>query len=99
MYREIARLYAELKKSEESVNYLRLAKEQAILWDENYNSDAEYTCLIFRNMKHGGVHHNSIDNDSLRQIDAMKEPVFDFIRTEPEFEAIMKELEEHAGKH
>ena len=28
----------------------------------------------------------------------LKEPVFDFIRTEPEFEAIMKELEEHAGK-
>lgn len=98
-YLEIAEIYADMKDNTNVLQYLEKAKNMSVASDTEYVPDKEYTCLILRSKRFGGVSHNITDNDSLHQLEAMKDGRFDFIRNSNEFIAIEKSLNEIASKH
>ena len=98
-YLDIAWFNAKMKNREETIKYLKAAKEQAIVNDKTpYMPEKEYTCLVFRGKNYGDVWHNITANDSLHQIDEMKHNVYDFIRDDLEFQNIIHELSTYANK-
>lgn len=95
-YIEMAVLYAKLKDYMNAIDCLKLAAGHAITNDTEYDPDREYTCLLFRGMKYGEVQHNIPENDSLHQLNEMKDPAFDPIRHSAEFMEIEERLKKYA---
>ncbi len=98
----LANLYAavfcmRVNNYERAIFYLKSASQHAIVYDNNYDPDDEYTCLLFRGMKFGGVLHNTNKNLCMQIVNVMQNPDFDKIRDNDEFCKILKELEKHAG--
>lgn len=99
-YLRIAWCYALMKNRDGTLQYLQLAKEQAINNDKNpYNPKDVYTCLIARGKEYGGVWHNIRENDCQHQINEMNHyKTYDFIRDDIEFKNIIEELKQYAGE-
>jgi len=97
-YTDIARFYAQLGDYDNAVKYLKIAAEHSIKLDiEGYDS-GEYTALIFKGMKFGGVSHNTTSNDSMHQLEEMKDSAFDPIRQNADFTEIEQNLKKYAKK-
>lgn len=98
-YLNIAWFYAKLKNQEETIKYLVLAKEQAIVNDKNpYNPNNQYSCLVFRGKEYGEIWNNITLNDSMHQIEEMNDMIYDFIREKEEFQKIKNELYQYANR-
>ena len=91
-YLNIAWFYAKLKNQKETIKYLILAKEQAIENDTSYDTKNQYGCLLFRGQEYGEIWSNITLNDSMYQIEEMKDSIYDFIRDNEEFQKIKEEL-------
>ena len=94
----IAAFYARLNNRDEAMHYLTLAKEQAIRNDqEDPNAIQTHTSLIVRGYKYQSVFYGNNENNSLHQLNEMKDGVYDFIREDEEFKSIIEELEAYAA--
>jgi len=96
-YTDIATFYAQIGDYNNAIENLSFAVEYSIK-NENYDPEKEYTCLLFRGKKFGGVMHNITSNDSMRQLEHMQNPAFDPIRQNAEFIEIEERLKKHARK-
>ena len=77
---------------------MTLAKEQAIRNDrEDPNAIQAHTSLIVRGYKYQSVFYGNNENNSLHQLNEMKDGVYDFIREDEEFKSIIEELEAYAA--
>jgi tetratricopeptide (TPR) repeat protein len=97
-YIEMAIFYAWLKEYDNAIDSLKLAAEHSIKNDEEYNPENKYTCLLFRGMKFGGIWHNISENDSMHQLEEMKDSAFDPIKQNKNFIEIEEKLKRHAKK-
>lgn len=97
-YIDMAVFYARLKKYDSAIENLKLAAEHSIKYDEEYDPDTEYTCLLFRGMKFGGVLHHIAENESMHQLNEMKDSAFDPIRQNKDFIEIEEKLKKYAKK-
>ena len=96
-YENISNFSARLKKREETLRYLTLAKEQAILNDQAEHGTIEaHTSLIMRGYKYQNMFYGNKENESLKQLNEMQDSVYDFIREEQEFKIIVEELKQYA---
>jgi transcriptional regulator with XRE-family HTH domain len=95
---EMAVFYARIKDYDSAIENLKFSAEHSIKSDEEYDSDKEYTSLIFRGMKFGGVIHNITENDSMHQLEEMKDSAFDPIRQNKDFIEIEEKLKKYAKK-
>lgn len=98
-YISLAKLYMKVDKQDKAIECLKKASEQLIINDTTYNPDSEYTCLLLRGVKFGGVMHNIDCNDTMYQLRQMEDAVFDPIRGSAEFISIENELKKYAKKH
>lgn len=92
----LAKYYMKENRHDMAIASLQAAQTYSILQDTEYAPEKEYTCLLFRGKKYGGVSHNSPENDSLHQLHKMEDPIFDAIRNTPEFSAIEAALKPYA---
>ncbi len=96
---EMAMVFMRLNDYESAIECLRTAANHSIQWDTEYDPEDEYTCILFRGKKFGGVLHNITENDSLHQLQQMKDPVFDPIRLTDAFLEIEDSLKKYASRH
>ena len=96
---DVAVLYARLNDYDNAIVNLKIATKHSVISDEEFDPDKDYTCLLFRGMKFGGVSHNIQENDSLHQLEQMKNSAFDPIRERADFIEIEEELQKYAEKH
>lgn len=80
-----------------AIEHLKIATEHAIIYDTQYNPDDEYTCILFKGKKFGGVIHNTNKNICQIILDDINGPDFDKIRDNDEFIGIINELKNYAG--
>jgi transcriptional regulator with XRE-family HTH domain len=97
-YIDMAIFCARLKDYDSAIENLKLAAEHSIKNDEEYDPGRKYTCLLFRGMKFGGILYNIAENDSMHQLDEMKDSAFDLIRQNKDFIKIEEKLKKHAKK-
>lgn len=95
-YTLLAVFCARTKACDDAVQYLKLAAEQAVRADTEYDPDEEYTCLLFRGMKFGGVAFSKAENESLLLLKDMDDPDFDFIRARKDFIEVEEFLKPYA---
>ena len=98
---DIARFYAQLENYDSAIENLKIAAEHSIKLDEEgYNPDGEYTTLILKGMKFQDINvsHNVTSNDSMHQLEQMKDSAFDPIRENRNFIEIEEKLKEYAKK-
>jgi len=95
-YGDIAIFYAQLQDYDSAIENLKLAAKHSIINDEEYDPEKEYTCLLFKGKKFGDVWHNITENDSMHQLEQMKNPAFDPIRQNAEFIEIEEKLKAYA---
>ncbi len=98
----LANLYAAIycmrvDNFEQAISYLKTAAQHAIIYDNKYNPDGEYTCILLKGMKFGGVIRNVNKNLCKHIIDTIQNRDFDKIRNYDEFINVSKELEKYAG--
>ena len=93
---DMAMQYAKLSDRANTVAHLAFAAEHAIKFDTEYDPDGEYTCFLFRGMKFGGVWYGDTENESLSQLNKMKREIFDFVRSDTEFNEIEEKLKKYA---
>lgn len=98
-YISLAKLYMKVNEQDKAIEYLKTASEQLIINDTTYDPDSEYTCLLFRGVKFGGIFHNIDCNDTMYQLNEMEDAIFDPIRESAEFISIENELKKYAKKH
>ena len=95
-YLNIAWFYAKINDRCKAIEYLKLAKEQAIENDATpYNPKSNYTCIIARSKEYGEKWNNIKETDSQHQINEMNDKIYDFIRDDIEFKSIIEELEQY----
>lgn len=80
----------------QTISFLKMAAQNAIIYDTKYEPDDKYTCILLRGIKFGGVLHNINKNVCKRIIEEMQNRVFDKIRNNDEFISIINELEKYA---
>ncbi len=95
----LAQFYMEIGNSNKAIEHLKIAAKHSIIQDTKYNPNDEYSCILLRGKKFGGVVHNIDMNDSLHQLQEMKDEVFNPIRTNKEFVEIENQLKGFASKH
>ena len=90
---------AERKEAEETLKALSEAEKHAIAFD-NYIDSSSYTHTspLFRGTHKPNVGLNYKDNTARGLLNTMKDPVFDFIRDNPAFEAIRTRVEPLVGE-
>lgn len=96
IYIDIAYFYAKLEDYDSVIVNLKIAAEYAVKYDVEYDTDEEYTCLLLRGQKFGGVWHTYSGNDCMHQLEEMKESVFDPIRQNKDFIEIEDKLKAYA---
>ena len=96
-YIDIARFYAKLEDYANALETLKLAAGYSIR-DCEYIPGKEYTSLLFRGKKFGEVYHNITENDSMYQLNEMKDSAFDPLRGHAEFIEIEERLKKYAAK-
>ena len=92
----IATFYLKANNSKLAVEHLKNAINHAIIYDTQYNPDDEYTCVLFKGVKFGGVIHNTNKNICQIILDDISTQDFDKIRNNSEFEKFSKKLEKYA---
>lgn len=95
-YIDMAVFYARLKEYDKAIDSLRIAAEHSIKYDQEYDPNKEYTCLLFKGMKFGPVMHHIPENESMHQLNEMNDPAFDEIRHNKEFIKIEEKLKSYA---
>lgn len=83
----------------QAICYLKTAMEQAIIYDTEYNPDEEYTCILLKGIKFGGVLRNTNKNVCKRLVEEMQDNAFNKIRNNDEFIGILNELEKYADNY
>lgn len=83
----------------QAICYLKMATKQAIIYDTEYDPDDEYTCILLKGMKFGGVLRNTNKNVCKRILQEMQDSAFGRIRNNDEFISILNELEKYAGNY
>ncbi|MBE6810800.1 MAG: helix-turn-helix transcriptional regulator [Ruminococcaceae bacterium] len=92
----LAAFYMRDSNYELTKKHLKIATEHAIVYDSKYNPDDEYTCILFKGKKFGGVIHNTNKNICQIVLDDINSSTFDKIRNSDEFIGIVKKLEKYA---
>lgn len=90
--------YMQEKQYAMAVSCLQEAQKLSTWWDTSYDPAKTYTCLLFRGMEFGEVHHNDPENECQYQLNQMNQPVFDPVRDTAEFTAVVEALKPYAGK-
>lgn len=83
----------------QAISYLKTATKQAIIYDTEYNPDDEYTCILLKGMKFGGVLRNTNENVCKRILEEIHDSAFDKVRNTDKFISIINELEKYAGNY
>jgi Predicted transcriptional regulators len=97
-YVEMAVYQAKLGDYAGALESLTAAADFSIKSDTEWDSEKEYTSLLFRGKKFGTISFSITENDSKKQLGDMKKSVFDPIRERPEFAAIEERLKLHAAE-
>ena len=100
-YYNIAEFYAKLEKHENALENLKLAAEQAMLCDEEYDPapDREYTALPFKGMKITSDYIKAENGQSNALLEKMaKCSAFNTIRATKEFIEIEVALKKHTNR-
>ncbi len=95
IYIDCAISYAKVQNKEETLKYLKLAKEHAISYD-NIKEPFKYTSILTKGAIYNPsevMHSGNIDGDTTcfrRIIDETNNKIFDFIRNEEAFKELIK---------
>lgn len=95
----LAKAAAGRKEAEETLKALSEAEKHAISFDNYIDAPAyTHTSILFRGTHKPNVGLNYKENTAQGLLNTMKDPVFDFIRENPAFEAIRTRVEPMAGE-
>ena len=90
--------YAKLGDFDNAIESLKVAAAFSVKQDTEFDADKEYSALLFRGKKYGGVYHNITSNDSMNQLEEMNRSAFDPIRDNATFIEIREYLSQYAKK-
>ncbi len=94
-----AQNFAEQSNGKKTLYHLSEAVEYTIGFMEFFNShDFVHTSLILRGKEGGSFGTSSSDNFAQLTLNELKNKIYDFIRSEPQFAVIENKLKAHAGK-
>lgn len=95
----LAKAAAKRKEAEETLEALSEAEKHALAFDDYVEAPSyTHTSPLFRGTHKPNVGMNYKDNTAQGLLDTMRDPVFDFIRDNPAFEAIRTRTEPLAGE-
>lgn len=95
---KLSKLYAAAGDYDNTLSYLESTAVWAVHNDTEYDPDRTYTALLLRGMRFGGVSYNSQSNLCAQILDELNESVFDFVRENPRFAAVIEQLKPHAAE-
>jgi len=95
---ELSELYAAAGDCENTISCLESTAIWAVHNDTEYDPAGTYTALLLRGKKFGGVSYNSQSNLCSQILDELNESVFDFVRDNPRFTAVIEQLKPHAAE-
>lgn len=95
---ELSELYAAAGDCENTLLCLESSAGLAVHTDTEYNPDGTYTALLLRGKSFGGVSFNSQKNLCAQILDELNESVFDFVRENPRFIAVIEKLTPYAAE-
>ena len=95
---KLSKLYAAAGDYDNTLSYLESTAVWAVHNDTEYDPDGTYTALLLRGMRFGGVSYNSQSNLCAQILDELNESVFDFVRENPRFAAVIEQLKPHAAE-
>ncbi len=97
IHANLVRHYAGKQDAQNTLHHLSAAADHAIAFTKAEGC-GDYTCLLLRGYKSNGMSTNASANDAKDIQNLMSSPSFDFIRSTPEFTAILSHLEPVAGE-
>ncbi len=97
IHTQLVHLYMGKQDVSHILHHLSAAADHAIAFTESEGA-SNHTCLLLRGYQSNGMSTNDVENNAKQLQDYMSSPAFDFLRSTPEFTAILDKLTPVAGE-